>query len=158
MLERPQNSIPSSSAKTSVGILLTIVALTLLSCNGAESPVTSHGGPAQDHVSLVDNLRAKGLTVSPTGTITQPFFPVPGQTLKVNGQDLQVYEFDSSSAAQTQAKKISSNGKAVGDTLVNWVGLPHFFQNGKILVLYIGSDQKLQKTLGSLLGPQFAGG
>ncbi|MCA9473651.1 MAG: hypothetical protein MRJ96_08705 [Nitrospirales bacterium] len=138
-------------------VFATVVTLTLLSCNGAESPVNSHGGPAQDHVSLVDNLRAQGLTVSPTGSISQPFFAVPGQILRVNGQDIQVFEYASSSAAQTQAHSISPDGKAIDDTIVGWVGPTHFYQNGKILVLYIGSDQTVLKTLGTLLGPQIAG-
>ncbi len=137
--------------------LLTIMALTFLGCNGADSSTTSHGGPAKDHVSLVDNLRANGLTVIPSGTIFQPFFPIPGQILRVNDRDIQVYEFDSPSLAQTQLKKISSDGKSINDTLVSWVGPPHFFQNGKILVLYIGSEQSVQDTLSSMLGPQTAG-
>ena len=134
-----------------------IISFALFGCNGAESPVTSHGGPAQDHVSLVDNLRAQGLNVSPTGTISQPFFSAPGQILKVNGQDVQVFEFDSPSTAQSQAQKFSPDGKAIDDTIVGWVGPPHVYQNGKILVLYIGADLTVQKKLDSLLGPQIAG-
>ena len=143
-------------ARTKI-IVVIITSCTFLSCNGGEPPVASHGGPAQDHVSLVDNLRAQGLNVSPTGTISQPFFSVPGQILSVNGQDVQVFEFDSPSTSQSQAQKFSPDGKAIDDTIVGWVGPPHVYQSGKILVLYIGTDQTVQKTLGSLLGSQIAG-
>ena len=43
------------------------------------TPIVSHGGPVDDYVSLVDNLRAAGATVDPAGTVSQPFFAPQGQ-------------------------------------------------------------------------------
>ncbi len=44
------------------------------------APIVSHGGPVEDYVSLVDNLRAAGATVDPAGTVSQPFFAPQGQS------------------------------------------------------------------------------
>jgi len=50
---------------------------------------------------LVDTLRAKGMKVEPTGPILQPFFHISGQMLRVNNEDIQVFEFQNSSASST---------------------------------------------------------
>ncbi len=98
--------------------------LVAVGCNGSETTPVSHGGPARDHVSLVDTLRAQGLTVEPTGPISQPFFPMPGQTLQVNGQDVQVFEFKDSSATKSHAKEISPDGKTIHRTAIQWISPP----------------------------------
>lgn len=137
------------------GIIFFLFSLT--GCNGSDAPPVSHGGPVRDHVSLVDTLRAQGLTVEPTGPVSQPFFPIPGQTLKVNGQDIQVFEFENPSSTKSQAKDISPDGMSIGNTVVQWIDPPHFFLSGKILVLYLGTDPEFLKTLETVLGKQIAG-
>ncbi len=126
-------------------------------CNGSDTTPASHGGPVRDHVSLVDTLRGQGLTVEPTGPISQPFFPIPGQTLQVNGQDVQVFEFKDSSSTKSKAKEISSDGMSIGQTAIQWINPPHFFSTGKIIVLYVGTDHTLLSQLETALGKQFAG-
>lgn len=137
------------------GIISSLISLT--GCNGSDAPTVSHGGPVRDHVSLVDTLRAQGLTVEPTGPISQPFFSVPGQILRVNGQDIQVFEFEDASSTKSQAKEISSDGMSIGNTVVQWIDPPHFFSTGKILVLYVGTDTILLRQLEIALGKQIAG-
>lgn len=131
--------------------------LSFVGCNGSDTSVVSHGGPVRDHVSLVDTLRAQGLSVEPTEPVSQPFFPVPGQTLKVNGEDIQVFEFTDPSARKEQSEEISPDGMSIGQTVVQWIDPPHFFATGKIIVLYLGSDTNLFQQLESALGRQIAG-
>src|SRR6266581_9373033 len=50
----------------------------LVGCGGSSTPPISHGGPVQDYVSLINHLRGVGATIVPTGSVTQPFFSVPG--------------------------------------------------------------------------------
>lgn len=137
------------------GTIFTLFSMT--GCNGSDAPTVSHGGPVRDHVSLVDTLRAQGLTVEPTGPISQPFFSVPGQTLRVNSQDIQVFEYEDSAAMESQAKDISQDGMSIGNTAVQWISPPHFFSSGKIIVLYLGTDATLLKKLETALGKQAAG-
>ena len=142
-------------AQKMCGIILLL--LSFVGCNGSDTSVVSHGGPVRDHVSLVDTRRAQGLTVEPTEPVSQPFFPVPGQTLKVDGEDVQVFEFNDPSAREAQSEKISSDGRSIGQTVVQWIDPPHFFATGKIIVLYLGSNTKLLQQLESALGQQIAG-
>ena len=138
------------------GMLLFLLAS--VGCNGSDTTTVSHGGPVRDHVSLVDTLRAQGLTVEPTGPISQPFFPMPGQALKVNEEKIQVFEFADSSAARSQSETISPDGLSIDQTIIQWINPPHFFSTGKIIVLYVGSDPALLGQLEVAMGKQIAGG
>ena len=81
-------------------------------------PSVSHGGPVVDYASLVDALRAAGATVEPAGSIEQDFFEPEGQIIRVNQQDVQVFEFESEEAAQAAAGTISPDGSSTGTTMI----------------------------------------
>jgi hypothetical protein len=121
------------------------------------APPTSHGGPVRDYVSLIDNLRAAGATVEPVGEVTQPFFFVPGQVIAVNGERVQVFEYSDAATAAAAAARISPDGGTIGTTMVTWVGPPHFYRAGRVIVLYVGDSRAVISLLESVLGPQFAG-
>jgi len=120
-------------------------------------PVTSHGGPVIDYVSLVDNLRATGATVNLVGEVEQPFFSVKGFVIKVNDDDVQAFEYSDANAAENEAKSISPDGSSVGTSMPFWVAPPHFYKVEKLIVLYVGENEDTLGILDSVLGPQFAG-
>ena len=120
-------------------------------------PTTSHGGPVEDYVSLVDALRAAGATVEPADTVEQAFFSVTGQIIKVNGADVQAFEYESAEAMEADASQAAPDGGSVGTSMVIWVEAPHFFKLGRVLVLYVGDDTAVFDLLKSVLGEQFAG-
>lgn len=122
-----------------------------------QPPAVSHGGHVETYTDVGDALRAEGVTVEPAGTIEQPFFPVQGQIIRVNGQDVQVFEFSDEAAAEAAAATVGSSGSAIGTTMVDWVEPPHFFRAGRVIVLYVGSDMAVLDALNAALGPQFAG-
>jgi hypothetical protein len=124
---------------------------------GGQAPVTSHGGPVRDYVSLIDNLRAAGATVDPVSEISQPFFSVKGYIIKVNGEDVQVFEYESAPAAEADAAKVSTDGSSVGTSMVNWMAPPHFYKKERVIALYVGDNSALTQLLESVLGPQVAG-
>lgn len=125
---------------------------------GVQTPVAvSHGGPVENYVSLIDNLRAAGATVEPVGEIEQVFFSVKGQSIMVNGNDVQVFEYADVAAADTDAALVATDGGSVGTTMVTWVATPHFYKTGKLIVLYVGDDGGVTAMLESALGSQFAG-
>src|SRR5215216_384904 len=111
----------------------------------------------QDLNSLVAALQTAGMTVEPGGPIDQPFFKVQGQSLKVNGGDVQVYVYDSAQAMEADASQISADGSSIGTNMADWTDTPHFFKTGNILVLYLGDDQTVLGLLNNILGSQFAG-
>jgi hypothetical protein len=117
----------------------------------------SHGNPIGGHVELVDALRAAGATVEPSEPVTQAFFTPEGNIIKVNGADVQVFEYESAEAMENEASQVAPDGGSIGTTMVTWVDTPHFYKAGRIIALYVGSDQAVLDLLEQVLGPQFAG-
>lgn len=110
-----------------------------------------------DYASLVASLRAAGASAKPGDEVDQPFFPVTGKMIEAHGEDVQVFEFADATAADAQAGRISPTGSTVGTTKVHWIGAPHFYKKGKLLVLYVGDNGQVLKALQAALGRQFAG-
>lgn len=136
---------------------LMVSSILAVGCGTPSQPPVSHGGPVTDYVSLVDNLRATGAEVEPAGEIEQPFFPVQGQVINVNGEDVQVFEFPDADSAEEVASSVSPDGSAIGTTMVSWVAPPHFYRAGRVIVIYVGSNQEAISVLENVLGGQFAG-
>ncbi|HEX6290025.1 MAG TPA: hypothetical protein VFZ66_12585 [Herpetosiphonaceae bacterium] len=124
--------------------------------------ITSHGGAVKDHVSLVDNLRAKGFMVEPVSEVEQPFLGVKGTTLRISGGELkqaaevQSYEYTSADAATTDVEQLGPDANPQG-MMIEWKGTPHVFQKEQLVVIYVGDDQAMVQTLTDLVGPQVAG-
>lgn len=123
------------------------------------APTASHGqaGRAKDYKSLVSALKKSGLDVRRGGRVSQPFFSVRGRTLAVGGESVQVFEYAKASAAERDARRVEPSGSSVGTSMPMWVGTPHFYKGGRLIVLYVGGDQRVIKALENALGPQFAG-
>jgi hypothetical protein len=120
------------------------------------SPV-SRSGSVIDYVSLIDSLRKEGANVEPTGEIIQEFFTVKGKAIKVNGEDVQVFEYQDYKAAEIEAQLVSPDGSSVGTSIMMWVATPHFYKAGRIIVLYVGKNLVVMDMLERVLGAQFAG-
>ena len=151
-------------------VLVALVALALAAC----APVASHGGPVRDHVSFVDNLRARGFRVDPVSSTASPLLSVGGTRLAVAGgtlaapAELSSFDYDDTDlgrdgqqVAQDDASRISPDGSSArtstGAVTVDFIGPPHLYRRGRVIVLYIGSDPAMLATLRELLGEPFAG-
>jgi len=111
-----------------------------------------------DYASLVDNLKSTDASVEIRESISQPFFTPQGQVIKLNGEDLQVFEYVSEEESIKGAMQVSADGSSVGTTMITWIDNPHFYQSGKIVVLYVGNTPEVIEILTEVLGPQFASG
>jgi len=98
-------------------------------------------------VSLIDNLRATGVTVNPAGDVSQPFFSVKGQVIKVNGEDVQVFEYGDKATAEAEAALVSPDGSSIGTSMVSWISSPHFYKAGKIIAIYVGENSEVTNLL-----------
>lgn len=108
--------------------------------------------------SLMKKLRSQGAKVALTGEkVEQPFFSVPARILNINGVGIQVFQYSSPSAAHKEAMLVSSDGMSIGGSKPAWMGPPHFFKSGRLIVLYLGNDHTILKTIHGALGKQFAG-
>lgn len=122
------------------------------SYQGELSSVTMMG-----YTELIDRLRAAGLSASPAGEVEQPFFSVRGRMIEINGEDVQVFQYPAVAAAAKQAALVSPDGGAIGTSKPLWIEPPHFYSQGRLIVLYVGEDRQVMKALESVLGLQFAG-
>ncbi len=154
-------------------LLLGSVGLTSCGSNSAQAAPQNTPVPkviqskAMGYSELIAQLRAVGATVVPGTGINQPFMNVDGRTLAVNGEQIQVYEYASVSYANKQASYItpdgtafttvSSSGTPVSAAIVDWVKPPHFYKAGRLIVIYVGSNNGVIHLLVRVLGKQFAG-
>lgn len=136
----------------------------------ATSPTAlSHGGPVHDHVSFVDQLRVRGVSVDIVGAASRPFLRPRGTRLHLAGaglpgrSEVESYNYDSTDlgtdgarAAKDDAARIARDGSPRTAT-PQPAGPVHFFLADRVLVVYVGSDPATTKLLTDLLGPQFAG-
>lgn len=111
----------------------------------------------EDQASFVTALKAAGASVEVGDTIIQDFFTPEGQILVINGADVQVFEYETTQAMEEEAAQVSPDGGSVGTTMMSWIDAPHFYKAGRIIVLYVGSDQPTLDLLEQVMGPQFAG-
>jgi hypothetical protein len=111
----------------------------------------------EDKAGLIKALEEAGANAEPGDPVEQPFFSVPGEILKVNGADLQVFEYDSADAMEKEAAEVAPDGGSIGTSMVGWIDAPHFYKAGRIIVLYLGSDKTVLDLLTNTMGAQFAG-
>ena len=126
------------------------------SVSSTGSATASTGAEPIDLQSMIDALRAKGLHITSGDKVIQPFFSIEGRIYKVNGMDVQVFEFPDVAGAQSSMAKLSPEGNSP-NAVIDWIGPPHFYQSGRIVALYVGDDPTIIAALSAILGPQRAG-
>jgi hypothetical protein len=107
-------------------------------------------------------LEAQGFTVEEGDMLEQDFFAVAPQIIKVNGEDVQVFEFEAEADAEAAAASISGAGSIItmpdGSVIqVDWMSAPHWFQSGRLVVLYVGNTADILDALAAVLGPELFG-
>lgn len=107
--------------------------------------------------SLVKSLRAGKIPVEREGEVEQPFFSVKAKVILLYGDPVQIFEYPSSARADAEAALVSTNGRTVGTAKPHWIAPPHFYKKDKLLVLYLGRNEKVLQALEARLGRQFAG-
>jgi len=129
----------------------------------------SHGGLVRDHVSFVDALRARGVTVAIAGTAAQPFLHGKGTQLRLSGAGLtapavvESYNYDQADLGTDPAQAVIDDTSQIGSdgspktSKITWVAPPHLYRSERLVVLYVGRDTTIEHLLADLIGPQFAG-
>lgn len=133
---------------TTVFLLATTSACTTPTVDPANRPATFDA--------LISDLKAAGAQVEMAETNQDPFFSAPGQTIKVNGKSVTVYEYPDETARKAESETISADGFGVGTTKIDWVDQPHFWASHRIIVLYVGKDQATLDLLNQRLGDPLA--
>ncbi|HJM89316.1 MAG TPA: hypothetical protein QF624_06780 [Dehalococcoidia bacterium] len=144
----------TTTSRRSLAILALLFAALIVGCPDEPDP------RPKAYDAFVEELRSRGAVVEEQGTLNQPFIPIAGRTLVIEGESVQVYEFEDGSVAATFAKGISADGSSFrsGDnaTIVDWIAPPHIHRSGPLLVIYVGSAP-VTTILEVVLGAQIAG-
>ncbi|OGO67204.1 MAG: hypothetical protein A2Z49_11720 [Chloroflexi bacterium RBG_19FT_COMBO_56_12] len=115
------------------------------------SPTIEIGGYAE----LVDALTAAGAQVEPAGDIEQPVleqYGVNGKVIKVNGVDVQVFEFKNELTRKIVSSQISPDGSSIATTTFDWLDQPNFWAKGRLIVLYVGTDASMIDLISGVMG------
>jgi ABC-type oligopeptide transport system substrate-binding subunit len=130
------------------------------------STQSSSAQNAMDYKTLLKTLQAHDTTVVPDGDVSQSFMNAQqGHIVKIQGEQIQVYEYVSASDANTQTSHMSPDGSTftfktltgTHGTAVDWIAPPHFYKQGRVIVLYVGRNNSIMQTLTKVVGKQFAG-
>jgi hypothetical protein len=108
--------------------------------------------PISEAEALVAELQAAGLSLAPVEDQSAGLFDLAPLRYTVGGGDLHVYEFSDEASAQAAAATIP-------DLLAvtRWVAPPHFYHQGRLIVLYLGEDAAVTAALEGNLGREIAG-
>lgn len=131
----------------------------------------SPGRPAGDLTPFIAQLGERGVAVEQIAEAQQPFLRPIGARLRLRGgplagpAEIESYAYDRPATAADDAARVQPDTSArwvdpdgrVRTASFAWVGPPHFFRRGVILIVYIGADPGVLALLADLLGPQFAG-
>lgn len=134
---------------------LVVVAVGSTACGGTFA--SNRPQPVTDYARVIDQLRAAGVEAEAGDEVDQPFLAVKGRMIRVQGGDVQVFQYPDAAATDAQAALISPDGATVGTAKLQWVGPPHFYKQGQLIVLYVGDDAHVLQALESVLGRPFAG-
>lgn len=156
--------------KPLVFFIAVLTAAAVTGCAGSAAPTPTQAPPTDSPAAtptaqpvsgldaLIDALSAAGATVERGDTVSQPFFEPTGQIVKVNGADVQVFEYPDAASAESAASTISADGSSIGTTIVTWVDTPHFYRKDNLIVLYVGRDVGVIDLLTGALGSPIAEG
>src|SRR5215207_3958699 len=140
-------------------LLVLLFAFVLSACGSVPTPISPAEAQPTEPVEApsVEDQASFVTAVETSEPVTQPFFSPEGSLIKVNGADVQVFEYETPEAMEKEASQVAPDGGSVGTTMVSWMDTPHFYKAGRILALYVGSDQTIIDLLENVMGPQFAG-
>jgi hypothetical protein len=134
---------------------ITALSVIMVACSG-----TADIEPADSYDSLSSALESAGMKVGErveNNFLFAGLFTVPGIEVVASGQEILAFEFATLDEAAEQAALVSPDGYGIGLKYINWVDTPQFFMNGKMIVVYDGSQSLVTETLTTAMGERFAG-
>jgi len=136
---------------------LLVVTLWGCSSNTSSSPIA----PTEVAFGLADLaeiLFARGVPIDVGDLEDFGFFPVAARHFTISGEDVLVFEFGGTVTTEEVQSVVSPDGTTVNGQVIDWPATPHFFANGRVIVIYVGDSPQVIFGLQQILGPQVAGG
>lgn len=107
----------------------TIVTMLLIAsaCTGNTAPVDALDEGVGSYDQLVTALQANSVKVKAAGAVSQSFFDPEGKVIRLDDQEVQVFEFAAEGDTASAAETISPDGSSIGTSLASWIAPPHFY-------------------------------
>ena len=75
--------------------------------------------------------------------------------LLVGDVELRVYEYADESAREAISATIAADGWSVNQVQVEWIDAPHYWVEGRVIVLYLGDDADAIDIVREVLGDEY---
>ena len=145
-------------------VLLTLGVVSVAACGGGTGAVT-------DYSSLVRCLNKSEATVEALGNTEKPTLPEvfsgTSKRIDVDGEVVNIWEYTDEVTAAREARFVKYDGfdlRRPADAgreayygHYDWIAPSHWYQAGRIIVLYVGKRWATIDLLESLVGPRYAG-
>lgn len=145
--------------KLMLNLFLAFSLMFLASCTSGEGKDGNNSNGLEmglDRAMFLAKLSDKGASIENQEAVAYEFFSVEGMNVNVNGKRITIFEYPSVKAAEMDSSAITDGfefeAKNGVRMMVDWIDMPHFYREGKIIVLYVGRDQKTLSLLEEILG------
>lgn len=101
---------------------------------------------------LKNSLENAGANIQEGGKTSIDHFDIQGQTLFINQDAIEVYEFVGLLEREAVSQNISANGMVVDGKIVSWETKPVVWGSGSLIVFYWGYDGGIILLLSGLMG------
>ncbi len=96
--------------------------------------------------------------------VKKDFLPTTRKRMVLGEEAIDIYLYSNNKKMEKDSENIDSGGCQYTSTgifsknfNVSWVSEPHFYKKGKIIVLYVGTNEKIISDLKDIFGEEFAG-
>lgn len=120
-------------------------------------PIGTGSSQVMTRAVFIDTIRFNGGYTTYAGPLNISLLSVPGYVHTIDSDQIIIFEYDSGSELTRDAARISANGSTIDKKQYAWQGAPHFYKSGRVLVLYLGSNQRTLALLSYVLGQPFIG-
>lgn len=150
-------------------VSLGICALLVGGCASAPTPpLPGSSIQLSDADTLADYLVESGVNLEFIGEADYDWFEEPGRVYELRTESegppgiLYIHTYDDEQALREELARIDPEGNRVtladGTRMrVEWLGSPHIYADGRLLVVYVGRSKPVADVLAQALGPQVAG-
>lgn len=146
-----------------IAVVLALVAM-LLWLRTPGAPGSAPEGSVNDYATLVSHLQARGALVIPQPAPQTKFWDnATAYTILLNGEPVDVYQFNSTFDATVAAGQMSADGSQqrtgpFSMAEIDWIAPPHFFRVNRVIAMYIGRSDAALIPLRQVMGAPFAEG
>jgi hypothetical protein len=141
------------------GMVLLVIVFLMINKNSEGFYNDDFSKNSYDQVDFENGIKEKtDIEVKESKQIDQPGMSVKGTEVilkEFDNASIQVYEYGSLESANKKVSEITPEGQ-FKTVSVLWNSDPHFFNRGKVIVIYVGEDEEVLELLGTIVSP-FAG-